>query len=139
MSRTIRRAVPGDAGALFPLVQKFEGPAAPEEPDFRERLLRLIGRDDAQALVADGPEGLIGYLLGHDPLIADGPVARVEELYVDPDRRHDGVGRELLDAFEQWARSRRRRGIELTTRAAMGFYERLGYGKSSDDHLHKRL
>ena len=54
--------------------------------------------------------------------------ARVEDLAVDPERRSGGVGKQLLDAAKDWARSRGATHLELDSgearEAAHRFYER---------------
>lgn len=68
-------------------------------------------RTDAEVFVAERDDGsLAGYVeVGARPY-ADGcdtsPVGYIEAWYVDTDVRRSGVGRALLAAAEEWARSR---------------------------------
>ena len=55
----------------------------------------------------------------------------VEEIMVREDLRKTGIGRNLMDAFEDWRASRSSKLIGLATRRAISFYEALGYENSA--------
>ena len=78
----------------------------------------LIGRDGG-AIVAT-------VLVGHD-----GHRGWVYYLAVDPDRRHNGYGRVMMDAAESWLRERDIEKLQLLVRAdntsVKNFYQSLGY------------
>ena len=76
---------------------------------------------------------VIGYCLGFDhyAFYANGRVSWVEEIMVQEDRRKEGIGRDLMDAFEEWAKSRGSRLVGLATRRAASFYQALGYEDSA--------
>ena len=78
----------------------------------------LIGRDNG-AIVAT-------VLVGHD-----GHRGWVYYLAVDPDRRHKGYGRVMMDAAENWLRERSIEKLQLLVRAdnshVKDFYQSLGY------------
>jgi aminoglycoside 6'-N-acetyltransferase I len=68
-----------------------------------------LGRTGAVVLVADRGGGrLTGFAEAATRPYADGcetsPVAYLEGWWVDPDARRQGVGRDLVDAVETWAR-----------------------------------
>jgi GNAT superfamily N-acetyltransferase len=60
-------------------------------------------------------------------LYAGGRTAWVDELLVIESLRGRGIGRQLMDAFEQWAQDRRCVLVSLATRGAAAFYEHRGY------------
>ena len=70
-----------------------------------------FARDDATTFVAERPDGsLCGFVeVGSRPY-AEGcessPVGYIEGWWVDADVRKRGVGRALIEAAEQWARSK---------------------------------
>lgn len=78
----------------------------------------LLGRDDG-ALVAS-------VLVGHD-----GHRGWVYYVAVDPGHRHNGYGRAIMGAAEQWLRARGIEKLQLMVRAdnteVHAFYQSLGY------------
>ena len=133
MDPLIRKARMDDADALFALVEQFARSFRPQRAAFRQVLERLL-RDEAVWLsVAEGSGGMVGYCLGfdHDAFYANGRVSYVEEIFVAPDHRRNGIGRALMMAFEEWARSRGSKLVGLATRRAAPFYSALGFEESA--------
>lgn len=99
----------------------------------------VIDREVADALDADvsvllvaGEEDVVGYVLGVlAPMPVHGGMAFVQELFVREDRRREGVGAELMAAFEARARSAGARVVTLATSRAGAFYETLGYAPAA--------
>jgi GNAT superfamily N-acetyltransferase len=79
--------------------------------------------------VAEHERRLVGYVSGycHPTFYAGGPTAWVDELLVIEARRGTGIGRQLMDAFERWAKDRQSVIVALATHGAAAFYERRGY------------
>lgn len=81
-------------------------------------------------LGGDGPDGLALFRL-RPSLWAEGLDAYLEELYVAPPRRGEGLGRALLEAAMQAAREagavRMDLGTGETDTAARGLYESCGF------------
>ncbi|HUT75946.1 MAG TPA: GNAT family N-acetyltransferase [Armatimonadota bacterium] len=129
----VRRAAVGDADALFVLVERFARSFRPGRDVFQEVLERLLQDDCAWLSVAECSGCVVGYCLGfdHDAFYANGRVSAVEEIAVTPDQRRKGVGRALMTAFEEWARSRGSKLVGLATRRAAPFYAALGYEESA--------
>jgi GNAT superfamily N-acetyltransferase len=134
MTYEIRSARAGDAGAIADLAaglaQSFEFSRA----SFDRSYPALLVADDACLLVAAAGDGdLLGFLLGfaHLTFYANGRVGWVEEVFVRGDRRGDGVGRALMDAFEGWAAEHGCALVALATRRAAPFYRALGYEESA--------
>ena len=77
-----------------------------------EEMRRTLLREDAVVFVIERAESgsLGGYVEAGARSIVDGcsssPVGYIEAWYVDPDLRRVGYGRALLEAAEDWARSR---------------------------------
>jgi len=84
-------------------------------------------------LVAEDSAGLVGYLLGSDhyAFFANGRVANVEEIYISPANRRQGIGRELMRRFERWALARGAAQVTVSTRRASAFYVALGYEETA--------
>lgn len=133
MNCIIRRAVPEDNPALFELLTQFATSFAPEREGFEVCLGQLLQDEAAWLAVAEVDGQVVGYCLGFDhyALYANGRVSWVEEIMVQADSRRRGVGRALMEAFEDWARSRESRLIALATRRAAPFYTALGYEESA--------
>lgn len=91
-------------------------------------LLRAVTGPASTVLAATDPNGrLLGTaMVGHD-----GHRGWVYYLAVDPEHRHEGIGRALMEASETWLRTRGLPKVNLMVRnsntAALTFYESLGY------------
>jgi GNAT superfamily N-acetyltransferase len=72
---------------------------------------------------------LVGYVSGycHATFYTGGVTAWVDELLVLEPIRGSGIGRQLMDAFEQWAKDRESVLVSLATRGAAAFHEHRGY------------
>ena len=79
--------------------------------DLAKGMREFRARSDGEVFVAEREDGSVaGFVeVGSRPY-ADGcetsPVGYIEALYVDPDVRRSGYGRDLLKAAENWARGR---------------------------------
>lgn len=129
----IRPAVAADAGVIAEFAQGLAQSFAFSEDRFRANYPALLAAEDACLLVAVSEEEHLGYVLGFDHLTfyANGRVAWVEEVFVRSDQRSTGVGRALMDAFEEWAARRDCALVALATRRAAPFYQALGYEDSA--------
>jgi GNAT superfamily N-acetyltransferase len=129
----VRQARLGDADDVArlaaELAMSFEFSAA----RFRENYPALLAADGACLLLAVSGREIIAYLLGfrHLTFYANGPVGWVEEVVVRDQDRGQGIGRVLMDAFEQWAAAQGCALVALATRRAAPFYLALGYEESA--------
>ena len=130
---TIRPAELTDSDALFSLASAFATSFLVERSAFESSLGALLQSPDALIAVASDSGRVVGYVLGfdHPTFYANGRVAWVEEIMVSEEVRRRGVGRQLMESFEQWARSRQSKLIALATRRAAPFYQSLGYDESA--------
>jgi RimJ/RimL family protein N-acetyltransferase len=149
----VRRAQPGDAGALVALAEAVA--SEPEgwlisdgswrTPGEERRFLRALRRySDAAVFVAetDGGTGIVGRLsLGRDPHPASRHVADLG-LMVAADYRRRGVGQALLEQAVHWARDTGVRKLELHVfphnEAALALYERFGFRREGYRRSHYR-
>ena len=132
----VRRATTADAGVvgrlLFDFNTEFETPT-PSAEEFAERFGELLGRDDVVVLLAGGesqPTGFAFLTLRPTPYF-DGPLAQLEELYVEPSLRDGGIGTALLTSAVELVRGRG--GAEMHINVdevdtdTRRFYERHGF------------
>lgn len=129
----VRPAEAADMDQVFSLTAEFSTSFRPDMASFRPSFLRLIDHPDALLLVALQSGRVSGYLLGfdHDTLFANGRVAWIEELMVHQEHRRHGIGTQLVERFEHWAKSRGNRLTALATRRAESFYCAIGYEQSA--------
>ena len=135
MSAKVRPAVAAEVERVLGLYEwLFEPPGSvppawdPERA--RERLAQAIQLTDSTVLVAEHRGELLGFCTAYLELnsVRFGPRCWVEDLAVGPEHRSKGIGGELLDAAEDWARERGATHLELDTgldrEEAQRFYER---------------
>ncbi|MGC5025409.1 GNAT family N-acetyltransferase [Tsukamurella sp. DT100] len=147
MQARVRRAAPGDAGAVAALAARTFPLACPpslarehvaafvathlSEAEFD----RHLADPDHRVLVVDGADGPVGYALvlhgAHDEgpaALRGAPSAYLSKLYVDPDHHGGGVARALLDAVRAdaaglpvWL------GVNADNARAKRFYAKSGF------------
>lgn len=142
------RAAAAEAPALARLLHDFNAefgvptPTPAElEPVLRERIaaeeaIVHLAREPGDT-AGDEPLGLAVTRL-RPSLYSRRPVAYLEELYVVPARRGEGLGRALLNAVIALAREAGAERVELGTStgdiAARGLYESAGFTNLEDGH-----
>ena len=94
--------------------------------------LRTLLRDDATiALLAGEPPNGVALLTLRSNVWYDGPVALLDELYVRPDVRGEGIGTALVERAIELLRERRARLLEVNVdeddAGARRFYGRHGF------------
>lgn len=95
------------------------------------RVLAFIGSGEMVYLLGgEGPDGF-AQVSFRPSIWADELVGYLEELYVVPDRRGNGIGRAIMDAVLELGRERGAAGMEVVTgeddTAARALYESLGF------------
>ena len=129
----IRRAEAGDAEGVAGLAAELALSFEFSRERFRASYPALLAADDACLLLAVDRGEVAGYLLGfrHLTFYANGPVAWVEEVVVRDRDRRQGIGKFLMNAFEEWSVSQGCALVALATRRAAPFYLSLGYEESA--------
>jgi ribosomal protein S18 acetylase RimI-like enzyme len=110
--------------------REFDEPT-PAPAVLEPRVGAFIAADTKAYLVGgDGPDGF-AQVTFIPTIWAEGPVAHLDELYVKPERRGQGLGRALMDGLLELARQRGAAGLEVVTGeddvAARGLYESFGF------------
>ena len=113
-----------------------------DEPPRRAYVDTVMADENATYLIALDTGQAIGYAEIHlqepeqDPGLVPTRRAHLQALVVTDDRRHQGVGRALLAASEEWARQRGSEEMELDHWIFDGgpaaFYARAGYRTISE-------
>jgi ribosomal protein S18 acetylase RimI-like enzyme len=131
---SVRLAQPGDAEAIARLLHDFNeefGDPTPDVAHLAERVRQLLGEGHVTVLLGGaGPEGLA--VLRFRPAIwSEGLECYLAELYVVPASRGRGLGRALMRAAIDLARSTGADHMDLGTSeqdiVARALYESLGF------------
>jgi ribosomal protein S18 acetylase RimI-like enzyme len=130
----VRQATAEDAAAIARLLHDFNLEFLEPTPGVEaltEHSRRLLEEGEMAVLLAgDGPDGIS--LLRFRPSVWTGePEAHLQELYVVPPLRGQGIGRALLEQTLEFARAAGATGIDLNTgetdTAARALYESMGF------------
>ena len=130
----VRRADSDDAPLLARMLHDFNtefGDPTPGTEVLTRRVLAFIEDGRMTYLLGgDGPDGFAQ--VSFKPSVwADEPIGYLEELYVVPDLRGQGIGRAIMNAVLELARERGAAGMEVVTgesdTAARALYESVGF------------
>jgi GNAT superfamily N-acetyltransferase len=144
MTHRIRPATPGDAAELSRLRWEFRievgTPATRSREEFDDEMesfaREVLAGGRWRAWVADDGERLLGCVwlelvekVPHPSRARhERPIAYVTNMYVEPGRRDEGLGRELLDVAVAYAREAGADGVLLwPSERSRPFYERAGF------------
>jgi len=133
----IRRAEAGDAGDVGRLLHDFNteyDDYTPGAEAMGKRIGELLASGDATVLLGgDSPDGL-AVLRFRPSLWSETLDCYLEELYVVPDRRGQGLGQALMEAAMETARAEGAGYMDLgtaeTDTAARALYEKLGFSNT---------
>jgi aminoglycoside 6'-N-acetyltransferase I len=133
---TIRPVTTADQVAWLDMRQALWPEATVD--DLRDEIACSGGNPDMICLVAD-QAGLVGFVEASLRSVADGcdssPVGYVEGWYVAPAHRGLGVGRRLVEAAQDWARSRgcteMASDAEISNPGSIDAHRRLGFEEVS--------
>jgi ribosomal protein S18 acetylase RimI-like enzyme len=133
-TRGVRRATPAAAEAIGQLLHDFNREFDEPTPGPRalaERVRGLLAADQITVLLGgDRPHG-VAVLRFRPAIWTDTLDCYLEELYVVPDQRGQGLGRELMEAAIELARREGAGHMDLGTSeddvAARALYESLGF------------
>ncbi len=144
----VRRATPADAGLLARLLWDFNTEFESDTDDtdvLAARFARLLPLDGVIAVLAEDGRDAVGFaLLSLRPAIwFDGPVSQLEELYVVPDRRGEGIGTRILDLARRLVREagspEMHINVDEVDEDTRRFYERHGFVNIEDGADHRML
>lgn len=129
----LRRAKPADAATVARLLHEFNAEFDEPSPGvaaLTERLREMLAAGELVVLLANGEAGLALFRFLRT-VWSEALSVYLEELYVVPPRRGEGIGRALLEAAMATAREGGADRIDLNTaetdRAARSLYESAGF------------
>lgn len=129
-----RAATPADAVTVARLLDAFNREYQAPTPGpviLAARLRRLLAGSEVIAFLAGDPAVAVALMTLRPNVWYDGPVGVVDELYVAPTERGQGIGSALLAAVESITHERGGRLIEIAVDGAdtdaRRFYECHGY------------
>jgi ribosomal protein S18 acetylase RimI-like enzyme len=112
----VREARLGELSTLLDLATAFytEGGFTTPVWQLRENILVLLDSDNARVAVACGDDEIVGFAISTLSFgLEYGHAAELEDLFVVPAHRRNGIGSALIDDSADWARSRACRALEL--------------------------
>lgn len=138
--RAARRAGPGDSEAVAHLLHAFNTEFDTPTPGtgiLTGRLRSLLAGPGTLAYLAGEPAEGVALVTLRTNVWYDGPVALLDELYVAPKRRDQGLGSALIRRLIADARQMGVSAIEINVDAgdvdAQRFYERHGFSGADPD------
>lgn len=136
----IRRADPSDAERIAEMLHAFNTEFDTETPGVEvlaERLRTLLGGTSTFAVLGGEPATGVALVTLRPNVWSDGPVALLDEMYVEPDQRGSGIGGAILQRMVEICRELGVAAIEINVdesdAGAMRFYERHGFSSVYPD------
>lgn len=138
----IRHAQVADAVEMARLSGELGYPISSAE--MTQRLAVLLPNERHYVAVAADGDRLLGWMhVEHRFSIQGGDRAELMGLVVDPNARHHGVGRQLVEVAENWARAQGLFSVTVRSNAARKqshpFYESLGYSRNKTQHVYSKV
>jgi N-acetylglutamate synthase-like GNAT family acetyltransferase len=140
-SVAIRVARIDDADAIAHLTTELGYPSSAEE--IRDRLDVLLSRESYYIAVAEESSRVVGWVAAEGRvLLESGERAEIVGLVVATHARRAGIGRDLVDSAERWARGKGFESIFVRSSVARveahPFYESLGYLRAKTQHAYRK-
>lgn len=137
----VRRAQMGDASEMTRLAVQLEYPMPATE--MGRRLAVLLADERHYVAVAVSGGVVVGWMhVERRFSLEGGDRSELMGLVVDSSARRRGLGRELVNAAENWALSRGLSSLTVRSNAARElshpFYEALGYARVKTQHVYRK-
>jgi N-acetylglutamate synthase-like GNAT family acetyltransferase len=142
MDFRIRAAKMADAEAIANLSRELGYPV--ELKTLRERLRRILGRDDQRVIVAEEPSGAVcAWIQAHSSIaVESGLRVEIVGLIVSDRMRRRGVGRSLVEQTETWASEISAETVVVRSNAkrveSRVFYPALGFIPSKTQVVYRK-
>ncbi|MBU1050150.1 GNAT family N-acetyltransferase [Candidatus Bipolaricaulota bacterium] len=138
----IRNASLADADSIAKLSVQLGYPSSAQQTI--KRLSKILGSREHLVLVACLPDHIvIGWMHVFIALrVESNPFAEIGGFGVAEELRGRGVGRSLLEAADKWVKDHGIAKMRVCTRStrsdAQGFYQRLGFIQTKEQHVYDR-
>lgn len=136
----IRRATPADAARIADMLHDFNTEFDTETPGaevLTQRLQMLLASPSTFAVLGGEPATGVALVTLRPNVWSDGPVALLDEMYVEPDQRGTGIGSAILQHMVAICAELGVAAIEINVdesdAGAMRFYERHGFTNGDPD------
>ncbi|WP_373514307.1 GNAT family N-acetyltransferase [Persicitalea sp.] len=135
MQTLIRPAQPTDATALYQMLCELENERMNREAFDEVFLTNLVNRN-VLYLIAESAGQPVGMASCHVQLLLHhaAPIAEIQEMYIDPSARSQGIGKRFIKAILEFAFTCGATQIEVTSNLTRHdthrFYEREGFQKT---------
>ncbi|MGJ0390249.1 GNAT family N-acetyltransferase [Microbacterium sp. CGR1] len=136
----VRRAQVADAERIAELLHAFNTEFDTETPGvavLAERLRTLLPEPSTFAVLGGSPATGVALVTLRPNVWSDGPVALLDEMYVEPEHRGGGVGSAILQRMVEICRELGVAAIEINVdesdAGAQRFYERNGFSGTDPD------
>lgn len=140
MTHPTRRALPIDAAAIAHLLHAFNSEFDTPSPGvavLAKRLVTLLDEPSTFAILGGAPASGVALVTLRSNVWSDGPVALLDEMYVEPAHRGSGLGSAILEHMIATCRELGVAEIEINVDEsdtdAMRFYERHGFTNGDPD------
>lgn len=140
MTHPTRRALPIDAATVAHLLHDFNtefDTPSPGVAALAKRLVTLLDEPSTFAVLGGAPASGVALVTLRSNVWSDGPVALLDEMYVEPARRGSGLGSAILEHMIATCRELGVAEIEINVDEsdadAMRFYERHGFANGDPD------
>jgi GNAT superfamily N-acetyltransferase len=140
-SPRLRNARLDDAAQIARLADELGYPATTQ--DIAARLTALLPQSHHHVVVAQGDDGLLGWIAVERRLtLESGERIEIVGLVVSSVARRSGIGQALVADAERWALAQGFDSIVVRSNVARAeshpFYERLGYVRRKTQHLYSK-
>lgn len=136
----VRTATPDDAPRIAELLHAFNTEFDSETPGVEvltRRLRALLAGPSTFAVLGGEPAVGVALVTVRPNVWSDGPVALLDEMYVDPAERGGGLGSEILrgmvEACQRLGVAEIEINVDESDADAMRFYERHGFRGADPD------
>jgi GNAT superfamily N-acetyltransferase len=137
----IRRATTNDAAAVAKLSGTLGYPVEAEA--MARRLAGILAQETHAVFVVEAAGEVVGWIHGAEQeMLEFDRRCEILGLVVDASQRGQGVGRRLVEAVEDWARTRGLNDVSVRSNVirpeSHPFYERIGYVRVKTQHAYRK-